>query len=78
MPPELRHASHRLSCDETLHQLKTSGEGFTQGEAQRRLASLGPNRLAQGRLRSALAVFASQFGDLMILVLLAATVIWMC
>jgi Ca2+-transporting ATPase len=75
MPSESFRAWDRLSCDETLHRLTTSQSGLTQEEAQRRLESQGPNRLAQGRQRSALAVFASQFSDLMILVLLAAAVI---
>ncbi|WP_020681402.1 cation-translocating P-type ATPase [Marinobacterium rhizophilum] len=75
MPFETFRAWHNLSCDETQHRLTTSDHGLTQDEAQRRLASQGPNRLAQGQQRSALAVFASQFADLMILVLLAAAVI---
>ncbi|MCP8686754.1 cation-translocating P-type ATPase [Marinobacterium sedimentorum] len=75
MPSESFRAWHSLSCDETLKRLTTSVEGLTAEEAQRRLATQGPNRLPHGHQRSVLAVFAGQFSDLMILVLLAAAVI---
>jgi magnesium-transporting ATPase (P-type) len=73
MPAESFRAWHSLSCDETLKRLTTSAEGLTTEEAQRRLATQGPNRLAHGHQRSALAVFAGQFVDLPMLVVVVLT-----
>ncbi len=50
-----------------------SGEtGLTSEEALRRLASDGKNELKEGKKRSKLALFFSQFKDLMTLILIAA------
>ena len=49
--------------------------GLTAGEAQRRLKINGLNRLAGKKKKSAMKIFANQFRDFMVMILLAATVI---
>ncbi|MCU0607126.1 MAG: cation-translocating P-type ATPase [Candidatus Edwardsbacteria bacterium] len=67
---------HHLSIDEALKALETDAQsGLTEAEAQARLLKYGPNALAQGRRTSPLAIFANQFKNVMVLVLLAAAVI---
>ncbi|MCL2056079.1 MAG: cation-translocating P-type ATPase [Oscillospiraceae bacterium] len=50
-------------------------QGLTAKEAQRRLFEYGENKLASAKKISALKIFAGQFRDLMIMILLASTVI---
>lgn len=68
-------AWHQHTADETFTRLETGHGGLKHAEAARRLAAHGPNVLAQAPPRSALAMFAAQFADLMILILIAAAVI---
>ena len=49
--------------------------GLSTQEAHSRLARSGENRLAQKKRRSAYKIFANQFHDIMVLILMAATVI---
>ncbi|PWM25215.1 MAG: ATPase, partial [Oscillospiraceae bacterium] len=49
--------------------------GLTGQEAQRRLIEQGENRLTTGKSRSAVLMFAGQFKDGMVLILLAATAV---
>ncbi|WP_269302174.1 cation-translocating P-type ATPase [Aeromicrobium sp. HA] len=49
--------------------------GLTDEEAARRLASVGPNRLAEGAKESGLRAFLRQYRDFMQLILLGAAVI---
>lgn len=49
--------------------------GLTSAEAQRRLETGGENVLAKKKKNSALKMFAGQFHDVMVMILLAATVI---
>ncbi|GIH07761.1 ATPase [Rhizocola hellebori] len=49
--------------------------GLSAAEAQQRLASHGPNRLASGKKESAVAAFLRQYRDFMQIILLAAAVI---
>ncbi|MBI1958784.1 MAG: HAD-IC family P-type ATPase, partial [Candidatus Rokubacteria bacterium] len=66
---------HQQPAEAVLQALRTSGEGLTAVEAERRLAEHGPNVLREGRRRTALGMLAGQFTDFMILVLLGAAVI---
>ena len=65
-------AWHAMAPQAVLDALHAKADGLTAEEAARRLASHGPNRLPQGRQRSALTRFLLQFHDLLIYVLLAA------
>ena len=47
--------------------------GLTQARAERLLNLNGPNKLAQEKQRSAVRIFAGQFHDLMVLILIIAT-----
>ncbi len=68
---------YRLSPQEVLAQLNTSGEGLTHAEAADRLAQMGPNSLDIHHNEAWFITFVRQFRDLMIALLLAsATISW--
>ncbi|MGB5231123.1 MAG: cation-transporting P-type ATPase, partial [Desulfoprunum sp.] len=73
-PPETP-AFHGLPNDAVLAALDTSLSGLDSREAARRLAEYGPNQLETAHTVSALAIFAEQFKNILILILLAATVV---
>lgn len=52
---------------------RMTDSGLTRQEAQRRLLEQGENRLKTGKKSSAVLIFAGQFKDGMVLILLAAT-----
>ena len=64
-----------LSVEETLSKLETSGEGLSHEEANKRLARYGPNELVRTGRKSPLAMFLSQFNNLLILILIVAAAI---
>ena len=66
---------HSFSADITLEKIKTTKEGLTMQEANRRLGTYGTNELAGAKKVSLLSRFFAQFEDFMILVLLAAAAI---
>ncbi len=67
---------HCLSVEDVVERLRTDvGNGLSHADAQVRLAESGANVIAQKRHRSWLAMFAAQFRDFMILVLLAAALV---
>ncbi|MGB5541549.1 MAG: cation-translocating P-type ATPase [Gammaproteobacteria bacterium] len=68
-------AWHTLDGGEVLRRHEVTAGGLTSAEAQQRLAEQGPNTLPEARRRSLPAMFAGQFTDFMILVLLAAALI---
>ena len=65
-------AFHALSVDETLAVLKSSTQGLSSQEAERRLHVHGPNDLVSAKSRSRLAILLSQFKDLLVAVLIVA------
>ena len=66
---------HEMTVETVVDRLKTSPQGLSTEEARRRLAAVGPNEITEGKRRTPLRMFADQFTDVMILVLLAAAVI---
>ena len=65
--------SHALSSTDALQRLNSNGErGLSTAEAERRLTLYGPNELPRPARASALRLFAAQFTDLFVLLLLAA------
>ncbi|GAB4116678.1 MAG: cation-transporting P-type ATPase [Sideroxydans sp.] len=66
---------HRLTAEETLSAQQGRHAGLTAGEAARRLAAHGPNRLAPPHRRGPLMRFLLQFHNVLIYVLLAAAVV---
>ena len=69
-------AWHTLRGEQVAEGLGTdTGSGLTENEATARLAKHGVNDIAREKGRGPLRIFASQFTDFMILVLLTAAVI---
>ncbi len=58
-----------------LEDLKTSSGGLSEQEARRRLAIYGPNELKREKKISLIRIFLEQFSNVLILVLIAATII---
>ena len=73
---------NRQSKDEnTAALLKSANEseiytGLTSEQAKKQLISDGPNSFEQKRKNSALKMFMGQFKDVMVMILLAATVVF--
>ena len=68
--PEIEQ--YKLKKDEVLKTFLTSEEGLSSEEAKKRLEANGRNALSEGKKKSKLALFFSQFKDLMTLILIAA------
>ena len=66
---------HRLSINETFEVTGTTMQGLQSQQAQQKLLKTGPNELHEGKRKSAVAIFLSQFKDVMILILLAAAIV---
>jgi P-type Ca2+ transporter type 2C len=73
--PDADRPWHQMSVEAVLEALQSSPQGQSVEEAQRRLATDGPNEITEGRRRTPLRMFVDQFTDFMILVLLAAAII---
>lgn len=67
--------SHSQTTAGLLAQLKTTPEGLTGSEAEKRLLEYGENRIKGEKKKSLLQKFLEQFRDVMVLILLAAAVI---
>ena len=64
---------HAMGADETLRQLGgDAARGLDAGEAARRIATFGPNRLPEGAKRGPLMRFLQQFDNILVYILLAA------
>src|SRR5262244_2218292 len=64
---------HALAVDDVLKRLTTStGKGLDGGEASTRLQRHGPNRLPEGKKRTAFSRFFSHFNNMLAYVLIAA------
>jgi len=68
-------AWHTQSTDEVIKHLGTTPAGLKESEAQERLSTFGPNRLAQTARKSPLYRFLLQFHNILIYVLLGSAVI---
>ena len=62
---------------EILKELHVTKEGLTAGQAETLLLEKGENVLMEGKKKSVLAVFAEQFCDLLVVILIAAAIISM-
>jgi P-type Ca2+ transporter type 2C len=69
------HQWHTLGVDGTLALLGTSLTGLELGEAERRLAEIGPNEIESGHKVSKLAILWAQIKNPLVFVLLAAAAI---
>jgi P-type Ca2+ transporter type 2C len=69
-------AWHDKSVDQVLRELKTDAtNGLSSAEAQQRLVEHGQNRIDEQTSISPLAIFAAQFNDFLIYLLLAAALL---
>ena len=67
---------HSKTREELLRELSTDeARGLTAGEAAKRLAQYGPNKLQEARKKTNLQRFLEQFKDVMIVILLLAAVV---
>lgn len=66
---------HSLSAEEVLKQIKSSANGLTRTEVEKRWLEFGKNEITSKKKTSPLLIFSRQFFDVMILVLLVAAVI---
>ena len=66
---------HTLSADDTIEHLDSQPSGLTKSEAARRLERYGPNELETQKGASAWHTFVAQFKNVLILILLSATVV---
>lgn len=64
-----------MTCHDALESQQSSMDGLTSQQAEERLQQYGKNQLAEGKKKGVLAVFFSQFKDLLVLILLVAGVI---
>ena len=74
MSTQPRHF-HTLTPEQVCAALKTSPLGLSDAEAQERLEHYGANELTAGKEISAMRILLRQFANLLILILLVATVI---
>jgi P-type Ca2+ transporter type 2C len=74
-PEPEKPAFFTLTSAEVQEILGTGPQGLSDEEAQARLQSFGPNELAAARKISPLLIFIRQFFNILILILIAATVI---
>ena len=72
---EKKNSWYSKSADEVLSELSSSKEGISVDEASKRLQESGPNKLPEGKSRSALMRFLIQFHNVLIYVLIVAAVI---
>ena len=66
---------HALDTAQVLQRLDSGPQGLGAAEAARRLADVGPNRLAVARPPGALERLARQFNNLLLMVLMAAALV---
>lgn len=62
-------------AEEVLSELKTGTDGLTSGEAAERQGRYGRNEIAEKKKKGALRVFAEQFADLLVIILIVSALI---
>ncbi len=63
------------STDELLVEYDTTVSGLTQEEANLRIEKYGENQLKEGKHKGVLQVFLEQFKDLLVIILMVATIV---
>ncbi len=71
----LTHLWHAVSATDAFDLLRSTPAGLTAGEARRRLERYGPNELQEARRISPWQILLEQFKNVLIIILLIATVI---
>ena len=67
--------SHEGKIEDVMQELNVTSQGLTTQEAQQRISKYGYNELVAKKRKSALSLFLSQFKDVFILLLIAATIL---
>ncbi len=65
------------SKEKLMNELNSSAEGLSSEQAAKVLQEKGPNQLQEGKKKSTIEVFFSQFKDLLVIILIAAAIISM-
>lgn len=73
--PSSERSWHAVTAKETMAAQESSPSGLSEAEARVRLARFGPNRLPPPKRRGPFLRFAAQFHDILIYVLLGATIV---
>ena len=68
---------YQMTKEETLEQLGVTHNGLSSEKAKQLLEENGPNVLDEGKKKSVLSVFLSQFADLLVIILIIAAIISM-
>lgn len=66
---------HRIEISQLYSLMNSKPDGLSTSEANERLLQIGRNQLEEGKRKTAISIFLSQFKDVMILILLAAAII---
>lgn len=66
---------YQLSGEEVLEKLGATREGWSSEEAEKKLLESGLNELQEGKKKTVIQVFLSQFQDLLVLILVSAAII---
>lgn len=68
---------YQMTKEETLEQLGVTHDGLSSEKAKQLLEENGSNVLDEGKKKSVLSVFLSQFADLLVIILIVAAIISM-
>ena len=71
----MSEAYYRITADQALEAQQTTAGGLSGEQARRRLEQYGPNKLSEGKKKSPLRIFAEQFKDLLVIILIIAALI---
>ncbi len=71
----MSEAYYKQTAEEALRSQNVSSGGLAPQEAAQRLERFGPNKLSEGKKKSVAAVFAEQFKDLLVVILIIAAII---
>ena len=69
---------YQMSKDELFEKLSVNSDGLTDAKAKELLEKHGENALTEGKKKTVLQVFLSQFADLLVIILIAAAIISLC
>lgn len=68
---------YQISKEEALKRQSATSDGLSSEQASERLKEYGENALVEGKKKSSLQVFAEQFKDLLVIILIIAAVVSM-
>ncbi|MBM6927346.1 cation-translocating P-type ATPase [Pseudoflavonifractor phocaeensis] len=71
----MSEAYYRKTPQQALEAQQSASTGLTDQEVASRRQQFGPNKLSEGKKKSTLQVFAEQFKDLLVIILIIAAVI---